>query len=116
MKMSQSNSTASSPSPNPGDDLPSDIHELLAQLQHSHNMYYKMMNLEVWALVETLEQFFPGAWGRFMTHRQSAMKEFLQRKQAKGNAASDSPVGTSGENPAPPVDDSGSESPPAPGA
>lgn len=62
-----------------------EIDELLTRLQHSHALYYKMMNLEVWALVETLDQSFPGSWGRFMANRQVAMKQFLQRQQAKGS-------------------------------
>lgn len=37
------------------------------------------MNLEVWALVETLDGVFPGAWGQFMTNRQVAVKQFLER-------------------------------------
>lgn len=103
--MSKSNSGASSPPPNSTDDLPVEMHELLNQLQHSHNMYYKMMNLEVWALVETLEQFFPGGWGRFMTNRQSAMKEFLQRKQGKGNNQPVDPFATPEQNPDQPAGD-----------
>lgn len=58
---------------------PLEFDELLANLQDSHALYYKMMNLEVWALVETLDQVFPGFWGRFMENRHQAMKQFLQR-------------------------------------
>ena len=58
---------------------PLEFDELLENLQHSHALYYKMMNLEVWALVETLDQVFPGFWGRFMENRHQAMKQFLQR-------------------------------------
>ncbi|MDB9514829.1 hypothetical protein PN499_26865 [Kamptonema animale CS-326] len=77
----------SSPSPKKSSDpkfLPSlEVDELLTTLEHSHGLYYKMMNLEVWAIVETLDQFFPGSWGHFMTNRKVAMKQFLQRQQAK---------------------------------
>ena len=69
-----------------------EIDELLTRLQHSHALYYKMMNLEVWAIVETLDQFFPGSWGRFMANRQVAMKQFLQRQQAKNGSVDDSVV------------------------
>ena len=58
-----------------------EVDELLTTLQHSHGLYYKMMNLEVWVLVETLDQFFPGSWGHFMANRKVAMKQFLQRQQ-----------------------------------
>ncbi|MGE5660176.1 MAG: hypothetical protein ACM37W_26600 [Actinomycetota bacterium] len=81
----------SSASPNPkfkdSEHLPAvEIDELLTRLQHSHALYYKMMNLEVWSLVETLDQLFPGSWGRFMTNRKIAMKQFLQRQQAKNGS------------------------------
>ncbi|MEG3880387.1 hypothetical protein QT971_27610 [Microcoleus sp. herbarium19] len=56
-----------------------EVDEMLAKIQHSHTYYYKMMNLEVWALVKTLDGVFPGAWGQFMSNRQLAVKEFLQR-------------------------------------
>ncbi|GGA47001.1 hypothetical protein [Okeania sp. KiyG1] len=59
------------------------IDELLTQLKHSHELYYKMLNLEIFALVETLEQFFPGAWSQFMANRQVSMKQFLQHYQSR---------------------------------
>ncbi len=60
---------------------PIEIDELLTQVKHSHGLYYKMVNLEIWALVETLEEFFPGAWNQFMANRQVSMKQFLQHSQ-----------------------------------
>ncbi|MBE9094741.1 hypothetical protein IQ252_12715 [Tychonema sp. LEGE 07203] len=69
-----------------GDNLPDpkllppfEVDEMLIRIQRSHGYYYKVMNLEVWALVETLDQVFPGAWGHFMTNRQVAVKQFLDR-------------------------------------
>ncbi len=56
-----------------------EVDEMLTKIQHSHTYYCKMMNLEVWALVETLDKVFPGAWGQFMSNRQLAVKDFLQR-------------------------------------
>jgi len=56
-----------------------EVDEMLTRIKHSHGHYYKVMNLEVWALVETLDQLFPGAWGQFMANRQVAVKQFLQR-------------------------------------
>lgn len=56
-----------------------EVDEMLASIQNSHSYYYKMMNIEVWALVETLDGLFPGAWGQFMSNRQLAVKHFLQR-------------------------------------
>ncbi|NJK65670.1 MAG: hypothetical protein HC789_02085 [Microcoleus sp. CSU_2_2] len=56
-----------------------EVDEMLTRIKHSHGLYCKVMNLEVWALVETLDRVFPGAWGQFMTNRQLAVKQFLQR-------------------------------------
>ncbi len=56
-----------------------DVDEMLTRIQHSHGFYYKVMNIEVWALVETLDSMFPGAWGQFMTNRRVAVKQFLER-------------------------------------
>ena len=70
--------------------LPSvEVDELLTTLQHSHGLYYKMMNLEVWAIVETLDQFFPGSWGRFMANRKVAMKHFLHRHHTQDSGGND---------------------------
>ena len=59
-----------------------EVDEMLTRIKHSHGHYYKVMNLEVWALVETLDQVFPGAWGHFMANRQVAVKQFLQEQGA----------------------------------
>ena len=63
-----------------------EIDEILTSIQHSHSFYYKVMNLEVWALVETLDGLFPGAWGQFMTNRQLAVKQFLERERVPNSA------------------------------
>ncbi|MEG3839896.1 hypothetical protein [Microcoleus sp. herbarium14] len=72
-----------------GENLPApkqlpavEVDEMLTKIQHSHGFYYKVMNLEVWALVETLDKLFPGAWGQFMTNRKVAVKQFLERDRA----------------------------------
>ncbi|CAD5935406.1 hypothetical protein PCC9214_01567 [Planktothrix tepida] len=73
--------------PNPSNDpkfLPYlEINERLTELKQSHGHYYQMINLEVWALIETMDQFFPGSWNRFMTNRQLSMKQFLQRQRSQ---------------------------------
>ncbi|MCL1465358.1 hypothetical protein [Argonema galeatum] len=60
-----------------------EIHQRLASLKKSHSMLYRMMNLETWAIVGTMEDFDPGFWNRFMTNRQLAFKDFLAQKKAK---------------------------------
>ena len=66
-----------------------EIDEMLTSIQHSHSFYYQVMNVEVWALVETLDGLFPGAWGQFMTNRQVAVKQFLERDRHPTNCAVD---------------------------
>jgi hypothetical protein len=66
-----------------------EIDEILTSVQNSHSFSYKLMNLEVWALVETLDGVFPGAWGQFMTNRQLAVKQFLERDHNPSNGAVD---------------------------
>ena len=73
-----------------------EIDEILTSVQNSHSFYYKLMNLEVWALVETLDGVFPGAWGQFMTNRQLAVKQFLERDRNRTKGAVDD-AGDAGE-------------------
>jgi hypothetical protein len=63
-----------------------EVDEILTKIKHSHGLYFQVMNLEVWALVETLDRVFPGAWGQFMTNRQLAVKQFLQRDRAPSSS------------------------------
>jgi hypothetical protein len=58
-----------------------DIEEQLAQIQHSHDLLYKLLNLESWALAATMDQFCPGFWSRFLTNRHITLKEFLKRQR-----------------------------------
>ena len=74
-----------------------EIEEILTSVQNSHNFSYKLMNLEVWALVETLDGVFPGAWGQFMANRQLAVKQFLERDHNPSNGAVDD-AGDAGED------------------
>ncbi|MEG4118610.1 hypothetical protein QUA43_14185 [Microcoleus sp. N9_B4] len=74
-----------------------EIDEILTSIQHSHSFYYKVMNLEVWALVETLDGLFPGAWGQFMTNRQIAVKQFLERDRTPNWAVESKDAGTDAE-------------------
>ena len=59
-----------------------EIEELIAQLQHSHNLRYKTLNLEFWALVSTMDNFLPGFWSRFLANRRTALKQFIQQKRS----------------------------------
>ncbi len=59
-----------------------EIKQLVANLQDSHNLLYKMINLEAWALAETMDHFLPGFWSRFLENRRLSLKQFLQQKRA----------------------------------
>ncbi|MCU0546938.1 MAG: hypothetical protein MUE44_33045 [Oscillatoriaceae cyanobacterium Prado104] len=80
---SQEPSAFSDKQPDPKLPPAVDVDELLAAIEHSDDFYWKMMNLEVWALVETLDGIFPGAWGEFMTNRQAAVKQFLKKEEGR---------------------------------
>lgn len=73
-----------------------EIDEILTTVQNSHSFSYKLINLDVWALVETLDGVFPGAWGQFMTNRQLAVKQFLERDRNPTKGAVDD-AGDGGE-------------------
>jgi hypothetical protein len=81
-------STCSDHQPDPKQPPAVEIDELLAASEHSDDFYCKMMNLEVWALVETLDLMFPGAWSQFMTNRQTALKQFLKKEEDRGRVDS----------------------------
>ncbi len=53
----------------------------IAALKQSGRMNAEMMRLNTWVLSETMDEFLPGFWSRFMANRQVAHKQFMQRKQ-----------------------------------
>jgi hypothetical protein len=55
----------------------------LENLKRSHSQRHQLTNLEIWALVSTMDDFIPGFWSRFMVNRQEAFKEFLEQKKTK---------------------------------
>lgn len=59
-----------------------EVKDLIDQLQHSHHLRSKLMNLEAWALAQTMDQFIPGFWSRFLENRRKALKQFLEQKRA----------------------------------
>lgn len=58
-----------------------EIKDLIAKLQQSHDLQYKLINLETWALAATMDNFLPGFWSRFLANRRTALKQFLKRKR-----------------------------------
>ena len=58
-----------------------EIRKLLAEIKHSHDQRYKLINLEAWALAQTMDDFLPGFWSRFLENRRTALKQFLNQKR-----------------------------------
>jgi len=67
-----------------------EVKRLITKLQQSHDLRYKLINLESWALASTMDQFLPGFWSRFLENRRTALKQFLQRKQRDNSQATTS--------------------------
>jgi len=59
-----------------------DFEQWLEVLQKSDRSFYNLMAMEVWSIAKTMDGVLPGFWTRFMSHRQTALKQFLQHKQA----------------------------------
>ncbi|HBE17522.1 MAG TPA: hypothetical protein DEG17_00720 [Cyanobacteria bacterium UBA11149] len=53
----------------------------IAELQQSQELLYQTINLEIWALVETMDRFTPGFWSRFLENRRISLKEFMKKKR-----------------------------------
>jgi hypothetical protein len=75
-----------------------EIKQLIAKLQDSHDLRYKMINLETWALAQTMDGFLPGFWNRFLENRRTALKQFLERKRTS-NSQSPDPESSSPSDP-----------------
>ncbi len=58
-----------------------EVKQLITKLQHSHDLRYKLVNLESWALAQTMDGFLPGFWSRFLENRRISLKQFIQRKR-----------------------------------
>ncbi|MFE1743849.1 hypothetical protein [Coleofasciculus sp. H7-2] len=59
-----------------------EIKQLIDSLEESHRLRSKMVNLETWALAETMDHFLPGFWNRFLENRRTAVQQFLEQKRA----------------------------------
>ena len=81
------NLTSSLPAKNVVSDLSSlpEMNQQLDNIKTYHNQISRLINLEIWAIVGTMEDFSPGFWHRFMVNRQEAFQEFLAEKNAKSS-------------------------------
>jgi hypothetical protein len=74
-----------------------EIKELITKLQQSHDLRYKLINLESWALAATMDNFIPGFWSRFLENRRTALKQFLKRKRMDNSKVAPPESSSSGE-------------------
>lgn len=59
----------------------SEVEEKLTDLKVSRQNLIRLMNLEIWAIVATTDNFFPGFWYQFMGNRQLALKKSIQQQK-----------------------------------
>ncbi|MEQ9370793.1 MAG: hypothetical protein RIG63_17480 [Coleofasciculus chthonoplastes F3-SA18-01] len=57
-----------------------EIKQLMEQIENSHDLLYKMINLEMWALAETMDEFIPGFWSRVFLKSRRKQKKKRQKK------------------------------------
>lgn len=67
-----------------------EVKQLIANIQDSQHLRYKMINLEAWALAETMDHFLPGFWSRFLENRRLSLQQFLQQKRTSHSSEADS--------------------------
>lgn len=76
-----------------------EIKDLIAKLQQSHDLQYKLINMETWALAATMDNFLPGFWSRFLANRRKALQQFLQRKRTDNSKEIEVPESPSSGEP-----------------
>lgn len=59
----------------------SEVQEKLDDLKLSRQHLDRLMNLETWAIVATMDDLFPGFWHRFMSNRQLALKNLVEQQK-----------------------------------
>lgn len=58
-----------------------EVKQAIAELQHSQELGYQAIALETWALAQTMDEFIPGFWSRFLENRHQSLQQFLQTKK-----------------------------------
>ncbi|MCY7320557.1 MAG: hypothetical protein LH660_01840 [Phormidesmis sp. CAN_BIN36] len=57
------------------------LEQWLEKLRRSDRAFYNIMAIEVWSIAQTMDGLIPGFWGRFMTNRRLAMKQFVEHQR-----------------------------------
>ena len=59
------------------------LEQWLEKLRRSDRAFYNIMAIEVWSIAMTMDGLIPGFWGRFMTNRRLAMKQFVEQHRSQ---------------------------------
>lgn len=59
------------------------LEQWLEKLRRSDRAFYNIMAMEVWSIAKTMDSLIPGFWGRFMTNRRLAMKQFIEQQRSQ---------------------------------
>lgn len=59
------------------------LEQWLEKLRRSDRAFYNIMAIEVWSIAKTMDSLIPGFWGRFMTNRRLAMKQFIEQQRSQ---------------------------------
>ena len=57
------------------------LEQWLEKLRRADRAFYNIMAMEVWSIAKTMDDLIPGFWGRFMTNRHLAMKQFIEQRR-----------------------------------
>ena len=57
------------------------LEQWLEKLRRADRAFYNIMAMEVWSIAKTMDDLLPGFWGRFMTNRHLAMKQFIEQRR-----------------------------------
>ena len=57
------------------------LDQWLEELRRSDRAFYNIMAMEVWSIAKTMDGLIPEFWGRFMTNRRLAMRQFVEQRR-----------------------------------
>jgi hypothetical protein len=70
------------------------LEQWLETLRRTDRAFYNIMAMEVWSIAKTMDTLFPGFWHKFMSNRQTAMKQYVElKKKTPSPVAPTEPVG-----------------------
>lgn len=58
-----------------------DLAEWITALQQSDQTLQDMMSLEIWSVIQTMDELMPGFWNRYMANRQAIVQQAIQARR-----------------------------------